>query len=103
VSQTRRVCISAVADEIAADVVELLYAYGLVVEAVQKCFDRDVTLLRISGPSLPDWCAMPQNYERYAYASIRLPEGDGLQFVPASELPNTALGWPQAALFSNHN
>jgi hypothetical protein len=66
---TRRVCLIAVANDILPNLLPIL-PKGVLLVGQKPCFDRSVTILRLEGDGLPEWCEEPSNGGIYEWASI---------------------------------
>jgi hypothetical protein len=49
----------------------------------RECFDRAVTILRLEGDGLPEWCQEPAGGGSFAWAAVFLGADGILRFFPA--------------------
>lgn len=72
----RRVCLMAVANDFLEQILARMPSYYNITGR-QECFDRAVTVLRIEGAALPEWCDEPPHGGSYAWAAAAI-GGDGI-------------------------
>jgi hypothetical protein len=54
-----------------------------------ECFDRAQSIIRLSGDSLPEWCAEPTCGGLYAWATAFI-AADGVLWIHPAQPPATA-------------
>ena len=78
----RKFCLVAVANDFLHTLVNRL-PQGVFVTGQQEDFGKAVTILRLGGPALPDWCQEPPHGGPFAWGAAII-GGDGvLRIVPA--------------------
>ncbi len=94
----RRICLMAVENAIVQSVAARL-PDGVIATGIMPVFDRAVTILRLEGPALPDWCEEPPFGQQYAWAYGLIGTNGAMAFTPASPfaptLPSTGITYEQ--------
>lgn len=87
----RRVCLMAVANDFLEQILARMPS-AYTITGRQECFDRAVTVLRLEGAALPDWCDEPAHGGSYVWAAAAI-GGDGvLRLVNAGYANVTGAG-----------
>jgi len=81
----RRVCLVEVANNFLA-AFEVLLPQSLVVTGRQELLTRDATILRLEGPTLPDFCAAPQDGGAFAWVVTRFDSDGKMRVIQVPEV-----------------
>ena len=96
----RRVCMASVSNG-CLDLLLHRLPDGVKEEGRRECFDRDVTILRLEGDGLPDWCEATEG-STYVWATITINNHGTLKFFPSPD-PNQDLGMgPQRRIIEQY-
>lgn len=100
----RKVCLMAIANDHLTALVPRLPP-NIVAVGQREMFDRSITILRLEGDGLPDWCSEPAHGGQYVWATAVIGSDGQVAIVPIGQIQPAMTGWYERLTeqYGHHN